>query len=62
MLGGADRLRLAPDGGAVLGDGAAGVHVDRVHRPAVGGQAGHAVGGIEAAGEGEGEGAMTHNA
>ena len=30
--------------------------VDGVHRPAVLGEAGHAVGGIEAAGEGEGEG------
>ena len=50
---GADRLRLSPDGGAVGGAGAAGVHIDRLHAPAVLCEAGDAIGGVEAAGEGE---------
>ena len=61
---GADGLRLAADGGALLGGGAAGVDVDGVDRPAVIGEAGDAEGGIEPAGEGERERAAgrLHNA
>ena len=61
---GADGLRLAADGGALLGRRAAGIDVDGVHRPAVLGEAGDAEGGIEAAGEGERERAprRLHNA
>ena len=50
---GADGLRLAADGGALLGGGAAGVDVDGVDRPPVLGEAGDAEGGIQPAGEGE---------
>ena len=50
---GADGLRLAADGGALLGGGAAGVDVDGVDRPPVLGEAGDAKGGIQPAGEGE---------
>ena len=57
---GADGVSLAPDGGALGGGGAAGVDVDGVDRPAVLGEAGHAVGGVEPAGEGEGDGASLH--
>ena len=59
---GADGLGLPPDRGAIGRGGAAGVHVDRVHRPAVVGETGDAVRGVEAAGEGEGDDARLHNA
>ena len=60
----AHRLRLATNGGAVLGRRAPGVDEDGFHRPAIIGQAGHAVRRIEAAGEGQGDQGLgrLHNA
>ena len=60
----ADRVGLAPDGRPLLGRRAAGVDVDGVHRPALSGEVGDAEGGVQPAGEGEGEGAAggLHNA
>jgi hypothetical protein len=55
VLGGAHGQRLAPDGGALVGAGAAGVDVDGGHRPALLAEAGDAVAGVEAAREGQGE-------
>ncbi len=60
----ADRLRLPANRGAVIGRGAAGVDENRLHRPAVVGEARDAVRGIEAAGEGQGDQGLgwLHNA
>ena len=46
---------LPPDGGALREGRAAGVDVDGMDHPPVLGEPGNAVGGIETAGEGEGD-------
>ena len=56
----ADGLGLPADGGTVGGAGAAGVHVDGLHPPAVFRETGDAVRSVEAAGEGERDGAVMH--
>ena len=53
---GAHIHRLPADGRPFLSGGTAGVHIHGVHHPACFGQAGHAVGGVEPAGEGERQG------
>jgi hypothetical protein len=49
----ADGVRLAADGGPLLGTGAVGVDEHRVHGPAILGEPGHAVRSIESARKGE---------
>ena len=60
VLRGADRGGLAADGGALPVRGAAGVHMDGVDGPALLGEPGDTVGGVEPAGEGEGDEALLH--
>ena len=60
VLDRADPLRLPTDGRALLAGRAAGIDVDGVHRPAVVGEPGNAVGSVEPAGECEGDRAWLH--
>ena len=62
MLDRADRHRLGLDGLAFRGRSSAGVDVDGMNLVSTLRQAGHAVRGIEATGEGEGDNSAMHNA
>ena len=62
MLHRPDGGGLAAHGGEVGRAGAAGIHVDGVDGVSLLAESGHAVGGVEPAGEGEGNCQVLHNA